>query len=109
MKSMNVGYHTCKITLPVMPLTVPVTLPVPVLYFFRVTLPVQVLQKQGHHTRKRTLLVLLRNTTYNTGNVSFFNDVIGIVIYHYGLRVERFLGITIPVVTLNISMTVPVL
>jgi hypothetical protein len=26
-----VGYHTCKITLPVMPLMVPVTLPIPVM------------------------------------------------------------------------------
>ncbi len=26
-----VGYHTCKITLPVIPLTVPVTLPIPVM------------------------------------------------------------------------------
>jgi hypothetical protein len=30
-----------------------------------------VLQKQDHHTRKRNLPVLLQNTTYNTGKVSF--------------------------------------
>jgi hypothetical protein len=30
-----------------------------------------VLQKQDHHTRKRTLPVLLRNTTYNTSKLSF--------------------------------------
>ncbi len=29
------------------------------------------LQKQDHHNRKRTLPVLLQNTTYNTGKVSF--------------------------------------
>jgi hypothetical protein len=34
-------------------------------------LPVQVLQKQGHHTHKHTLLVSLQNRMYNTGNVSF--------------------------------------
>ncbi len=38
---------------------------------FKGALPVQVLQKQGDHTRKCTLPVLLRNTMYNTGNVSF--------------------------------------
>ncbi len=45
-RNMHVGYHTRKITLPVIPLTVPVTLPIPVMYFLRGTLPVQVLQKQ---------------------------------------------------------------
>jgi hypothetical protein len=30
-KNVCVGYHTCKITLPVMPLMVPVTLPIPVM------------------------------------------------------------------------------
>jgi hypothetical protein len=52
-----VGYHTHKITLPVISLTVLVMLPIPVMFFLRGTLLAQVLQKQDHHTRKRTLPV----------------------------------------------------
>jgi hypothetical protein len=40
---------------------------------FLVTLPVQVLQKQGYHTSKLTLLVLRRTIPV----MYFFNDVIG--------------------------------
>ncbi len=78
-----VGYHTYKIKLPVIPLPVPVMLPILVMYFLRGTLPVQVLQKQDPHTRKRTLQVLLQNTMYNTGNVSFLMTL-SVSIYHYG-------------------------
>jgi hypothetical protein len=80
-----VGYHTRKITLPVISLMVPVTLLIPVMSFLRGKLPVQVLQAQDHHTGKRTLPVLLQNTTYNTRKVSFFMTL-SVLIHHYGWR-----------------------
>ncbi len=60
---------------------------------------VQVLQKQDHHTHKRTLPVLLQNTMYNTSKVCFlmtllvsiYNIIMGREIVgddHTGIGVE---------------------
>jgi hypothetical protein len=48
---------------------------------------------------------LLRNRIYNTGYVSFLMTLSIAIL----LRVERFLGMTILVLTSNVSMTVLVL
>jgi hypothetical protein len=87
-------------------------------------LPVQVLQKQDHHTSKCTLPVLLQNTVHNTGKVSF-SMTLSVSIYiitgreivgddHTGIDFERLddststviFWIAIPVLMTYVVMTV---
>jgi hypothetical protein len=75
-----------------------------------VALPVQVLQKQGHHTRKRTLPVIAPMGMTTGIDFERLDDSTGTVIFQIAIPVlTSDVPMTIPEMTSYVAMTVPVL